>query len=330
VRYSLLERESADGPARSHVAIQTVAAFGQVTKRFTEEFVLTTIGNSTYVTGGDSGAAWSGGGIVALRAAPLPHLRGVADYALQMSSTDTAVTVNHRGHLNATSDVVPLHTLIGDYFMTTTAVTSARGDGDHQFDGQTIGLSVQSRLVPLTLLTASYGLDLQEGDAGSRQRQRARLQGETGTGRLILTGGGEMITEHETGGGRGRRDEVALIGDAGLRLRVASWLETSVAGRYGVRDIDRDERAGRFIVAGVTGSVAVTRGAFAGRAEVFLDRDDDAFVDRRGVRGGFAYRFRVWTITADMEFATQQSQDLRVVDQRAVLRISRPIDFTFP
>lgn len=330
VRYSLLERESAGGADRSHIAIQTVAAFGQVTKRFTEDFVLTTIGNSTYVTGGDGGAAWSGGGLVALRAAPLPHLRGVADYALQMSSTDTAVTVNHRGHLNATSDVLPLHTLIGDYFVTTTAVTSAGGEGDHQFDGQTLGLSVQSRLVPLTLLTASYDLDLQDDDVGSRHRQRARLEGQTGTGRLIVSGGGEVITEHETGGAGRRRDERALIADAGLQLRVASWLEARVAGRYGVRDIDRDERAGRFIVAGVTGSVAVTRGAFAGRAEVFLDRDDDAFVDRRGVRGGFAYRFRVWTITADAEFATQQSQDLRVVDQRAVLRISRPIDFTFP
>lgn len=317
MRYSFFDR--------SGVATHTTAADGQLTKRFTESLVLTTVGNAVFVTG-DGTSAWGAGGVVALRAAPFRHLRGVVDYGLQLSTSDQTTTVSHRGHVNAVSTVIPRHTISADYFLSTTDT----GVADGRFSSHTGTLSVLSEVIPLTLLGAEASEELQQG-GGDRERRWLRLTADVRPQPwLAARVSGEYLSEHAAGGGRARLDEKGVVGRAALTARPWGWLEGELTGFYGVRDVHREDRTGAFNVYGGTATLTVARGPLYFRGEGFLEYELDVPRERRGGRASLSYRFRVWTITADAELVDQSLQGTSTLHQRVNLRVSRPLNFTLP
>lgn len=311
---------------RGGVTIHTAAADGQLTKRFTESLVLTAVGNGVFVTG-DGSDAWGGGGVVALRAAPFRHLRGVADYGLQVATSDQAMTVSHRGHLNAVSTLIPRHTISADYFLSTTDT----GVTDGRFSSHTGTLSVLSEVIPLTLLGAEASGELQQGGGGDRERRWLRLSADVRPRAwLAARVSGEYLSEHAAGGGRSPLDETGIIGRAAVTARPWGWLEGELTGFYGVRDVRREDRTGAFNVYGGTATLTVARGSLYFRGEGFLEHEPDVPRERLGGRASLSYRFRVWTITADAELLDQSVQGSATLHQRVNLRISRPLNFTLP
>jgi len=319
VRYSFFEREN--------VVNHTAAAQGQFIKRFTEDYLLTTGANGVFVTGGAGGDAWSGGGLAAFRIVPFRTLQGVADYGLQLSQTATTSTVSHRGHVNAVSTLVPRHTLTADYFFSATDIE--QNTGTTQLEGRTFSVLFESRLLPGATLSSGYTLDIQES-SGHRRRHSGRFAADVAPAVGVTSRAGvEAYTEEETGGGRERRVEDAILASASVTVRPTYWVELGAAGRYGVRDLEREERPGRFTSSAVSGLVGLNLRALFARAEGFLERDEDFDDERVGLRGNFSYRFRAWTITADFEFLSQTIQGLDVGLQRAGIRVSRPLSFGF-
>lgn len=316
LRYSLFERDH---------AIQTTALQGQLVDRLTPDLVLTGVGNATYVTGAGPDA-WGGGGIVALRAVPFSHLTTVTDYGLQLSGGGTGGMVSHRGHLNAVSTIVPRHTLTGDYFFARADASPAGGS----FTSHNGLLEVTSLLIPLTTTTASYTLELQEG-AGDRAHHAWRLGAEARPRPPVTArAGATYFTEDAAGGGRVPRQERGWLADAGVALGIAGWIDLSLAGRYGRKEVSREDREGTVELAGISAAATVTLGSLFFRGEGFLERDQDARQNRRGARGNLSYRFRVWTITAEFEVSNLRVEGLDVARDRVSLRITRPLDFIWP
>ena len=302
----------------------TAAVQGQLTNRFTPNVALITIGNASYVSGHGQ-SAWGAGGLASLRAVPLASLATVTDYGLQLSGGETGTTASHRGHLNAVSTALPLHTVTGDYFLTLTQAGELGSFASHSGS-----LEVASQVIPLTTATAGYALELQQG-GGDRERHAWRLAAEVRPRPSIFTrAGATYFTETAAGGGRARSMEHGLIADATVGARVGESLDFLVSGRYGRKDVSREDRHGPVDVAGVLGSVGVKLGTLFLRGEGFLERDEDARQYRQGVRGNISYRFRVWTITAEFEVSRLTSQGIDIARDRLVIRVTRPLDFTWP
>ncbi len=315
VRYAFFEQ----GEITTHSA----TGQGQLTKRFTPDLVLTTAANGALATGGGS-EAWSGGGAVGVTAAPFTHLRTQDDYALQVSGGIGPTTVMHRGHLNAVSTILPRHTLSGDYFLAFTEVSGRQSP----FVGHTGTLQAVSLLVPLTTLTGTYALELQEG-AGDRERQSWRLAAEvTPLPWVTGKGSGEYFTEESSGGGRASVSETGILTEAGVAVRALDWLEASLNGRYGVKDVKREDREGQVLLQGLNAGVSLNVWTLLFRAEGFIERDEDIQQNRQGVRGSFSYRFRVWTLTGDFEVSDLTSRGTDIGRQRLGFHLSRPLDFT--
>lgn len=316
LRYSLSESDSEIETVRTH----TTATQGQITKRFTDDLVLTAIGNGTFVTGGPGGDAWSAGLLGALRAAPWPHLRGVGDYGLQLSTSDRATSLMHRGHLNAVSTLIPRHSVTGDYFVTMT-------DVGRSFVSQTAALGVTSEAIPLTTVAARYSVELQEG-LGERERRVASLGADVRPAPALLTRASvEHFQEHARGGGRPPREETGVVGEGGVTLRVLDWLQGTLKARYGRKEVLREDRAGQMGESSATASVDVSRGALLLHLEGFVESDQDAREQRQGGRGTLSFRFRVWTVSADFEVSQLTLQGLDTGRDRFFLRISRPLNF---
>lgn len=276
------------------------------------------------LAGGSGGDAWSGGGALAVTAAPFTHLRTQDDYALQVSGGAGPTTVTHRGHLNAVSTILPRHTLSGDYFLT----LSEAGGQQSSFVGHSGTLQAVSLLLPRTTLTATYALELQAGD-GDRERQSGKLAAEvTPLPWLIAKGSGEYFTEASSGGDRASLSETGFLAEAGVIVRALDWLEVSVNGRQGVKEVKREDREGQVVLQGVTAAVALTLGTLLFRGEGFVERDEDIRENRQGVRGNVSYRFRVWTLSGEFEISDLTSQGLDIRRDHFLLRLSRPLDLT--
>lgn len=319
-RYSLSETDS--------VTTHTAAAQGQLIERLTPDLTLTTIADGTLVTG-DGDAAWGGGGVVALRAVPFTHLSGVADYGLQLSGGETTA-VSHRGHLNLASTVVPRHTITGDYFLSVAQTAGKTEGAASDFRSHTATLGMVSQLIPLSTASAAYSLEMQQG-LGERLRQSWTVSAETRPHPAITgRGSAEYFSLQATGGRQSPQEESGVTTEAGVTVRAVERLELSLAGRYGLKEVSREDRVGPVESRGVTASLGLSLGALVARGEGFAERDQDARQERYGGRGSIAYRFRVWTITGEFEMSQVRTQGLDVGRERALLRISRPLNFSWP
>jgi hypothetical protein len=326
LRYSLFERD--------HLSTQTVAAHGTLTKRFSERLTVTALTNGSYIFGPDGDNAWTAGGGLGVRAVPVEPLQALVDYNLQLSQSERFTTVSHSGHLGVAT-VGPRYTANADYFITSTSIASSGVDaevvdaGDLGFRGHTLTLQASTAVIALTTLSAGYTFDMNEG-TGHRRRHAGRVAAEVSpVPALGMRSGITGFTEEQTGGGAGRRSEIGAFADAAVTARVRSWLEVELGGRYGAKDVERQERAGRFTIAGANAAVGVSSRDVTGRAELFYEQDEDYQIDRRGVRGVAAYRLRAWTLSAEWEFSTQSAQEVSLVSQRALIRLSRPLNFAW-
>jgi hypothetical protein len=318
LRYSVFGQDS--------FANHTAAFEGQLIDRFSPDLVLTGIGNATYVTG--TGAdAWGAGGLLALRATPFTHLASVGDYGLQLSGGERGTTVSHRGHVNAVSTILPRHIISGDYFVTVTQTEAPGGS----FSSHSASLEVTSSVIPLTTATARYALELQQGGSGDHQRQSWRLGAEwRPLPALSSQAGVTYFTEEGSGGGQASREEHGFVSDAGVSVRATEWLDLVVTGRYGRKEVSREDRVGSVDLLGITGSAGLTLGGFVFRGEGFAERDEDARQERLGMRGSLLFRFRVWTVTAEFEVSRLRNQGIDVARDRLSLRITRPLNLTWP
>ncbi len=317
LRYSAFGRDS--------FANHAAALEGQLIDRFTPDLVLTSVGNATYVTGGGSDA-WSAGGLMALRALPFTHLTTVTDYGLQLSASELGTTVSHRGHLNAVSTILPRHTISGDYFLTLTEA----GTSGASFSSHSASLDMTSYAIPLTTASARYAFELQQG-GGDRERQSLRLGAEVRPlPALNAQAGATYFSEEQGGGGRAGREERGFVSDAGVSLRATDWLDLGLTGRYGRKEVSREDRVGTVDLLGFTGAVGLTLGSLSFRGDGFVERDEDARQQRLGLRGSIFYRFRIWTITAEFEVSRLRNQGIDVARERVVLRITRPLNFSWP
>jgi hypothetical protein len=330
VRYNYFEPETTTGNGTS--ATHSTTAQATITKRFTDELVLSAVGNGVLVKGGTGGDAEGGNALVALRAAPWSHLHTVTDYGAQVTLDDHGTSVSNRGHVNAVSTIVPQHTISWDYFVATTSTSGTSGTPGmpHAFVTQSALLGVVSRIVPLTILSAGGSWELQDGN-GHHEHTGATAAADF-VPRPPLTAhlGAEYAREVFTGGGRTPNEKTSYIGDAALTLRAQSWLQVGVTGRYGVRDVSREDRTGLMGVSELSANAAVTLGSLFFRVEGFTERDQDARQQRLGVRGGISYRFRAWTLTGDFEESQLTVEGLKISRDHFIVRLSRPLNFTFP
>jgi len=305
-------------------ATQVLSANGMLTRR---------LGPDLTVTGGLNGAAvsgeeltWNAGGFAGVSARPWPHLQTVGDYSLQLVGGDVPLSVGHRGHLGAVSTWVPRHTLTADYFV---SVFEPGGDRP-LFTSHEVAVGATSLLVPLTTLTLTAAADRQAGD-GLQQGYRAAL------GAVVTPWVGTSVrarvdfdTVSRSGGDRPPARETRYGVEGGVDVSPFEWLTLSASARLGVAEIDGEDRSGRFDADAYRGGGSLSFRSFTMRAEGFVEREPIVQQERRGVRASLSYRFRIWTLTVDLERASVTTAGLDSERDRVFFRVTRPLDFSWP
>lgn len=318
VRYSL-----GQGDELTH----TMAADGALTKRVTGDLTLSGGVNALTIRGADD-TTWSAGGFGNVDAAPVRDLRTVASYALQVSGAEPGQSVAHRGQVSLTSTHVPKHTLTGAYFLN---VVDAPGFED-LFVAHAWRVGANSVVLPRTILDAGYSVDVQTGNG--RQLGHAAQIGATVTPpvAVALRAALDFSQRATRGGGRAATEETGWGVQAGAEGTPFDWLTVTLSGRRGVQTVKREDRDGDFISDRVTaGATAVWR-TFSVQAEAFLDREPVVERSGHGVRGTASYRFRIWTISLDVEQSWYSTVHTRAEQQRVFVRLARPLShlFTWP
>ncbi len=305
----------------------TVAADGALTKRVTSDLTLSGGVNALGIRGAED-LTWSTGGFGNVDVAPVRDLRTLASYALQLSGAEAGQSVAHRGQVSVTSTHVPKHTLTTAYFLN---VVDAPGF-DELFVAHAWRAGANSVVVPRTILDASYSIDKQDGN-GSQLGHAAQI-GATVTPpvAVALRAALDFSQRVTRGGGREATDETGWGVQVGAEGAPLDWLTLTLSARRGVQHVKREDRDGEFISDRVTaGATAVWR-TFGLQAEAFLDREPVVERSGRGVRGSASYRFRIWTVSLDVEQSWYSTVHTRTEQQRVFVRLVRPLShlFTWP
>lgn len=315
VRYSL-----GQGEELTH----SLAGDGTLTKRLRPDLTLSGGLNSTVIRGEES-SLWSTGGFANVDAVPIAKLRMAANYGLSVSGAEPGVTVGHRGQLQAISTHVPRHTFTGVYSVNLIDAAGA----EEPILAQTWRLSGNSLALPRTTLDGSYGLELQEGN-GSRVAHDA-VMGATVTPPLPVAfrAAVDFSRRSDTDPLLRTTTDTGWGAQAGIDATPFSWLTLNVLGRRGVQHVDREGQQGEFVSDRLTGGAGVSWRVLQLRADGFLEREE--LLDRvgRGVRGAISYRFRVWTLSLELEQSQYDGADSRVDQQRVFFRITRPLSHFF-
>ena len=308
-----------------NVTTQTVATDGVLTKRFSSTATLTSGVTGSVVEG--KGMAWGAGAFSGLAVQPLSHLRNAVDYGLQLTGGgDRPASVSQRAHLGAASTVVPRHTVTGDYYLN---VFDTRGQ-QPSFMSHNASTGITSEVIPFTTLTGRYTVDLQES-TGEQRTQRVSLGAFfTPFPALTLRAGGDFDTKATSGGNRAPTKETGLAAEAGIDAPLLNWLTFSLSGRRAIRDVEREDKVGKFVSETARGTVSVSFSTFQMRTEGFVEHEPIIDQSRQGIRGAVSYRFRVWTLAVDFERTMFNVAKVDTERERFLFRITRPLNFSWP
>lgn len=315
-RYSMFETAG--------LLTQTASLEGALTKRVTPDLTVTAGGNGGVVLGDE--LTWVAGGFGGISATPFPTLRTAADYGVQLTGNEGGIATTNRAHVGAVSAFFPGHTLSADYHVN----VFDRPESADLFVSQSVALAATSLVVPLTRLDLTLGLERQDGD-GQQTVEALRLMATVTPVPLVaLRGAVELAARSTRGGGRSSTDEKAWAVEAGLDVSPQPWLVLSATGRHGVRTVRQEDKDGDFASDSARGSATLALGRLQLAAEGFFEREAVVDQTRVGARALLGFRFRIWTITLEVERSSITSDHVDIGRERLMFRLTRPLDFTWP